>query len=85
MCRSSLASLNIWRAPRAQSAPTPALSFDGTGYLFVDKLADIPTFAPVSGRGIVRMEITTRPNVEREGLVLYAYDKDVRHQIDLSP
>lgn len=54
------------------SAPT--ISFDGTGYLFAEQLADVEDF----NSRVRSFSITTRPNEERDGLVLYAYDRDVR-------
>lgn len=74
VCRSSLASVNTWRAPRDQPSSAPTISFDGTGYLFTEQLADFENF----DSSVRILRVTTRPNEERDGLVLYAYDRDVR-------
>ena len=66
--RSNQASNNIWRAPSSSANP---LSFNGEGYLFVEQFAnevDIP--APT-------ISVILRPNDERDGLVLYAYDDSI--------
>lgn len=78
--RSSLAAVNTWRAPRAQDVSASAISFDGTGYLFAEQMADVEDF----DADIRILDITTRPNEERDGLVLYAYDRDVRYWNALS-
>ena len=75
--RSLLAAVNTWRAPRAQTTSAPSISFDGTGYLFVMQMADVQRF----DSNLRTLTITTRPNEERDGLVLYAYDREVRMAI----
>ena len=75
-----MASANIWRAPRAQRSSNSAISFDGDGYLFVEQFADNGDFVQSERE----MAIITRPNEERDGLVMYAYDEAVSETRSMS-
>ena len=63
--RNELATVNAWHASPTSTAS--AISFDGTGYLFVEELGGIRS-------GFRMMTITLRSTDESDGLVLFAYD-----------
>ena len=65
--------MNTWHAPRGTLTTAAAISFDGQGYLWVEQFGSVPNF----NANARTMRIITRPNDERDGLVLYAYDKMV--------
>ena len=68
--RNELATVNAWHA--SQTSTAAAISFDGSGYLFVEE------FSTSSFSSSLRhLTITLRPNDESDGLVIYAYDSTV--------
>ena len=76
MYRSFLASANVWR-PSGSAFTSSIIAFDGNGYLFVEELANVKAFTNT----IRRVTITARNVGERDGLVLYAFDKSVRKEV----
>ena len=69
--RNELATVNAWHASPTSTAA--AISFDGTGYLYVEQLSSISSFSfPFRS-----MIVTLRPNDESDGLVLFAFDSEV--------
>ena len=69
--RNELATVNAWHASSTSTAA--AISFDGTGYLYVDQFSGLSSFSSF----IRSIDITMRPNNERDGLVLFAFDPQV--------
>lgn len=63
--------MNAWHASSTSTAA--AISFDGTGYLYVDQFSSLSSFSTL----FRTMVITVRPNDERDGLVLFAFDPQV--------
>ena len=72
--------MNAWHASSTSTAA--AISFDGAGYLYVDQFSSLSSFSSQ----FRTMDITIRPNDERDGLVLFAFDPQVpvaRHSDNL--
>ena len=69
--RNELATVNAWHASSISTAA--AISFDGTGYLYVDQFSSLSSFSSF----IRSITITIRPNDEQDSLVLFAFDPQV--------
>jgi hypothetical protein len=69
--RNELATVNAWHASSTSTAA--AISFDGTGYLYIDQFSSLSSFSSL----FRSMDITIRPNDERDGLILFAFDPQV--------
>jgi len=74
-CRNELATQNMWQGPRDTLSSAAVISFDGSGFLWVEQLSNVARFGNTNRRS---MTIITRPNSEEDGLVLYAYDPQVQ-------
>ena len=66
-----MATVNAWHASSTSTAA--AISFDGSSYLYVEQFSSLSTFSSL----FRTMVITVRPNDERDGLVLFAFDPEV--------
>lgn len=71
--RNELAIQNTWQGPRDTLSSAAAISFDGSGFLWVEQLGNVVNF----NTGRRTFNIISRPNSEEDGLVLYAYDPEV--------
>ena len=63
--------MNAWHASPTSTAA--AISFDSSGYLYVDQFSSLSTFSS----SFRTMVITMRPNDEQDGMVLFAFDPQV--------
>ena len=63
--------MNAWHASSTSTAA--AISFDSSGYLYVDQFSSLSTFSS----SFRTMAITMRPNDEQDGMVLFAFDPQV--------
>ncbi len=71
--RNELAIQNTWQGPRDTLSAAAAISFDGSGFLWVEQLGNVVNF----NRNRRTFTVISRPNSEEDGLVLYAYDPEV--------
>ena len=72
--RNELATENTWHGPRDTLSSSATISFDGRGFLWVEQLGNVVNF----NVAMRTFTIITRPNNEADGLVLYAFDPQVR-------